>query len=90
MPTRVMGRGAEADLAGDGPLPIFEPARVVSHGVDVSVGQGGGLEIDERWLERGEVKLPGRVVADHVDLDPDARLHLQEGEIVRQVLGPAQ
>jgi hypothetical protein len=41
----------------------------------------------DRALERGEVELPGRVVVDHVDLDPDARLHLQEREIVRQVFG---
>ncbi|HYZ42613.1 MAG TPA: hypothetical protein VE687_18600 [Stellaceae bacterium] len=39
-------------------------------------------------LERGEMELPGCVVADDVDLDPDARFHLQECEIVRQVLGP--
>jgi hypothetical protein len=39
-----------------------------------------------RALGRGEVELPGRVVADHVDRDPDAP-HLQEREIIRQVLG---
>ena len=42
----------------------------------------------DRALERGEVDLPGRVAVDHVDLDPHARLHLQEREVVRQVLGP--
>ena len=39
-------------------------------------------------LEGGEVELPGRVAVDHVDLDPHARLHLQEREVVRQILGP--
>jgi hypothetical protein len=30
----------------------------------------------DRAVERGEVKLPGRAAVDHVELDPDARLHL--------------
>ena len=42
----------------------------------------------DRALERGEVDLAGRVAVDHVDLDPHARLHLQEREVVRQVLRP--
>src|SRR2546428_10749247 len=42
----------------------------------------------DRALERGEVDLPGRVAVDHVDLDPHTRLHLQEREVVREVLGP--
>jgi hypothetical protein len=44
----------------------------------------------DRALERGEVELPRRVVVHHVDLDPHVRFHLQENEIVRQVLGPAR
>jgi hypothetical protein len=32
----------------------------------------------DRAFERGEVELPGCVVVYHVDLDPDARLHLQD------------
>ena len=42
----------------------------------------------DRALERGEVELPGRVAVDYVDLDPHARLHPQEREVVRQVLDP--
>ena len=42
----------------------------------------------DRALERGHVHLPRGVVADDVDLDAHALLHLQEGEIVRGVLGP--
>ena len=42
----------------------------------------------DRALQCLEVELPGAVVADHVDLNAHTRLHLQKGEIVRQVLGP--
>ena len=41
----------------------------------------------DRALQRGHVDLSGGVVVDDVDLDADAPLHLQEREIVRQVLG---
>src|SRR5262249_57593676 len=42
----------------------------------------------DRALERQEVELPRRVTVDHVDLDAGTRLHLEKGEIVRQVFGP--
>jgi len=37
----------------------------------------------DRALECLKAELPGRVVAEHVHRDPDARLHLQEREVVR-------
>jgi hypothetical protein len=42
----------------------------------------------DRALERIQVDLPGGIAVDHVDLDTHARLHLEEREVVRQVLGP--
>ena len=41
----------EADLVGDGSFPVFEPACIVAQLVGAGIGQGGGLEIDEGWLE---------------------------------------
>jgi len=35
---------AQADLAGDESLPVFEPARVVTDEVGVGVASGGGVE----------------------------------------------
>ena len=42
----------------------------------------------DRASSASKVDLPVGVFTDDVDLDPDARLHLQEREIVRQALGP--
>jgi hypothetical protein len=52
-PHRVTGGDAEADLAGDGPLPGFEPARVVAD----DVGAGGGSGAASRWM-RGGSSIP--------------------------------
>jgi len=60
-PHRITSGDAEADLAGDEALPVFEPARVVADDVGVGSGPGGGLEIDKRRIER-----PDRV-APHVE-----------------------
>ena len=74
----VVARGDAADLRRG----IDEPA---SPG---HVGDRDQLRAGtDRALERGEVDLAGRVALDHVDLDPRARLDLQEREVVRQVLG---
>jgi hypothetical protein len=37
---------AQADLAGDGPFLVFEPARVIADNVGVGIGPGGDIEID--------------------------------------------
>ncbi len=42
----------------------------------------------DRPVERIHVDLSGGVVVHHVDLDVHTALHLEEGEIVRGVLGP--
>ena len=74
-----VARGDAADLGCR-----IDEAAVGGH-VGESDQPGAGAD---RALERREVDLPGRVILDHVDLDARARLHLQEREVVRQVLGP--
>ena len=41
----------------------------------------------DRAFECGKVELTGGIVFDDVNLDPDARFHVQKGEIVGRVLG---
>src|SRR5882762_7065858 len=60
-PRRVTGGDAQADLAGDESLPVFEPARVVTDDVSVGLDPGGGVKIYEGRLE----PLDG--VAPHVE-----------------------
>jgi hypothetical protein len=57
-PHRVTGGDAEADLAGDAALPVFEPARVATDDVGVGLDPGGGLEIDEGWFEHSDRFTP--------------------------------
>ena len=53
-PHRITGGDAEADLAGDEPLLVFQPARVIADDGVVAVGPGGGFEIDEGWFEHAD------------------------------------
>lgn len=78
---QIQGAVARGDLAD------------LSGGIDQAALRGNMRDRDQfgartdRTFQCGEVELAGVVVADHVDLDPCARLHLQEREIVRQLLG---
>jgi hypothetical protein len=49
---------AQANLAGDEALPVFEPARVVTDDVSVCVGLGSDFEIDEGWFEHSDRVAP--------------------------------
>ena len=43
-----------------------------------------------RGLEAFQINLPGRIVLNYVDFDAPAFLHLQQGDVVRDIFGPAR
>ena len=57
-PQRVAGCHAQADLAGDKPLPALEPPRVVTHHIAVAVAPGCRRKVDERRLKHADNIVP--------------------------------